>query len=111
MKSFSKYFAFFIIVLGLSFQCFASQNLKIMDTQSQNSENYYIKPGDIFITPSGIYASIDGTLVQINTLRADERGTFVPGEEIVGRLIKCSSCQHWYDPDDVRGHRCPGFPE
>lgn len=38
---------------------------------------YRIQRGSVFITPNGIYASIDGVLIQINMLCADERGVFV----------------------------------
>jgi hypothetical protein len=68
--------------------------------------HYYVQPGEIFVSPKGIYASIDGNMIQIYTLRANEQGVFVPYDEIVGALDYCPFCQSWYDPD--YGHSCDG---
>lgn len=106
---FVKYMVLLAIVFGLSVAGFANQKMNY--SQQQSSENYYIRPGEAFITPNGIYVSVDGNLIQINTLCADECGIFVPFEEIVGRLVKCRFCQHWYDPDSKVPHRCRGNPD
>jgi hypothetical protein len=97
MKTLNK-FAFLVVALGLACSCFAN-DLKFLD-------NYYTKPGEIFLAPNGIYASIDGVLLQINTLCADSRGIYVPYEEIAGKLTYCPFCQSWYDED--YGHDCEG---
>ena len=105
MKDIHKYAKvfLFVLMLGLGCQGFAVQDSKIPD-------NYYVQPGGIFIAPNGMYASIDGNLIQIYALRADEKGIFVPIEEIIaGNLEYCPFCQSWYDPDDPRGgHSCSG---
>ncbi len=106
MKDVYKYAKVFLLVLmfGLSCQGFATQDSKIPD-------HYYVQPGGIFIAPNGMYASVDGILIQVHTLRSDEKGVFVPVEEIIaGDLEWCPFCGRWYDPE--RGHSdCPGFPE
>lgn len=106
-NSLVKYVIFLAIALGFSASSFANQNLKMTHNQSEISENYYIQPGGVYIAPNGIYASIDGNLIQIHTLCADERGVFVPYEEIIaGNLVYCSFCQSWYNPKN--GHNCLG---
>lgn len=81
----------------------------IANQNSQQSENYYIQPANIFMIPNGIYVSIDGEVIQINMLCADERGIFVPYEELLTKLVKCPFCQRMYDP--TKHHNCQGVPE
>lgn len=106
MKAFKMYFALWVIALGLSASCFAAQNANTLCDQSQSYSNYYIQPGGVYLAPNGIYASIDGVLIQIKTLCSDDKGIFVPYEEIVGELEYCPFCQSWYDPE--YGHSCDG---
>lgn len=100
MKTFQKLIFFFAI--GFSATCFAASD--------SPDENHYIKPSEVFLASNGMYANVDGTLFQINTLCADARGIFVPYEEMARRFVKCPACQHWYDPE--KGHpNCPGYPD
>ena len=107
MKIFSKYFAFLIIALGLSIQCFAvQQNFKMTYEQSTASDNYYVHAADIYIAPHGkIFVLFDGELIQVNMLCSDEKGTFVPGSEMGREFIWCPICRRWYDPDN-EPHKC-----
>lgn len=106
MKIFNKYFAFLIIALGLSVQCFAvQQNLKMTYSQEQKSDNYYVQPGGVYTAPNGIFVLFDGELVQVNTLCTDAKGVFVPGIEMSRQFVWCPICQRWYDPQG-EPHRC-----
>ncbi len=104
MKIFEKWCALLPIALGFMSQCFAVQA-----NQPVECGRYYVQSGGVFIAPNAIYALVDEALVQINTLCADERGIFVPYEEIAARLVKCPFCQSWYNPD--KGHECRGLPD
>ncbi|MCH9625117.1 MAG: hypothetical protein S4CHLAM123_02860 [Chlamydiales bacterium] len=105
-----KYTKVFVLMLGICFQGFAAQGGNIYN-QCADTENYYVQPSGVYISPNGIYVSIDGALIQVNTLCADERGVFVPYEEIVGRLVKCPFCRRWYDPDSKIPHNCKGVSD
>lgn len=106
MKILNKYFAFLMIALGLSVQCFAAQqSLKMTFDKSQTCDNYYIQPGGVYVAPNGrIFVLFDGGLIQVKTLCSDERGAFVPGIEMSRELVWCPICQHWYNPD--KPHSC-----
>ncbi len=113
MKDTFKYARLFLLVfmLGACLQGFAAQENRICNLCA-DSDNYYVQPGEIYISLNGMYASIDGTLIQINTLCADEKGVFVPVEEIIaGDLVKCPFCRRWYDPESKVPHNCQGVPD
>ncbi|NGX61770.1 MAG: hypothetical protein K940chlam9_01259 [Chlamydiae bacterium] len=105
MKNVFRYAKVFFLVLmfGCCFQGFAEDSVV--------PENYYVQAREIYIAPNGMYASIEGTLIQIHILCADERGIFVPVEEIIaGDLEWCPFCGRWYDSE--YGHsNCRGSPE
>ena len=94
------------IVLGLSLQGFATQNLTMTYNQSQVSDNYYVPPGEVYVSPNGIFILLDGDLVQINMLCTDERGVFVPSSEMSRQLVQCPHYRRWYDP--TKPHPCKG---
>lgn len=107
MKAFRKYFVFLVIALGLSAQCFAAQNTKACYDESQVCENYYIQPGSVYVAPGGIFVWIDGQLAQVSMLCSDEKGVFVPYEEMGRQFVQCPNCRNWYNPDGPP-HKCPG---
>lgn len=97
------------IVLGLSASCFASQNLKMAYDQAQTSDDYYVQPGGVYVAPDGIFILIEGELVQVNILCSDERGIFVPASEMNRRLVRCSFCGRYYNPERPQDHKCKGY--
>ncbi|HEY4831161.1 MAG TPA: hypothetical protein VIH61_01170 [Waddliaceae bacterium] len=103
-KIFSNYVAFLVIVLGISTQCFAVQNLKMTNNQSLASDNYYVQPGGVYVAPNEIFVLIENRLIQVYMLCSDERGVFVPGSEMTRQFVWCPICEHWYDPDQP--HYC-----
>lgn len=109
MQVFSKYFAFLMVALGLSAQCFAVQNLNIISENSQSCDNYYVQPGGVYVAPNGIFVSMEGSMVQVSTLCGDERGIFVPYEEMSRRFVRCPHCGGWYDPEHPENHKCKGY--
>ncbi len=114
MKKTMSFLTFgFILFFGSTVfaQRLATQNIKMPYDKLQVSDNYYVLPCNIFMAPNGMYVSIDGVLIQINMLCADERGVFVPLNEIAGRLVKCPHCQRWYDPDSKIPHKCRGIAD
>jgi hypothetical protein len=110
MKNVHKYAKFFglVVLLGFHFQVVAVPHER-MDTLYASPDNYYVQPGEVFLAPNGIYVLVDGTLIQIYTLCADERGIFVPSPEINQYLEWCPHCQSWYDRrqrhDNCKGPR------
>ncbi len=102
MKDFKEYFAFLVIALGLSASCFAAQ------TASQTFDNYYIQPAGVYVTPGGIFVWVDGQLAQVGMLCSDDRGVFVPYEEMNRRFVRCPHCDGWYDPEHPENHKCKG---
>jgi hypothetical protein len=110
MKTVSKYFFLVMIALGMTIPGLAAQSVSLSYSQAEVDAPYFVQPGEIYVASNGMYASIDGEIIQINTLCADERGVFVPYEEIAGKLVRCPFCGRWYDEE--KGHsNCPGFPE
>ena len=108
-KAFRNYFFLLMIALGLSTQCFAVQNLKMTYDESRFSDNYYVQPGGVYVSPDGIFILFEGQLMQVNILCADERGVFVPGSEMSRRLVRCSFCGRYYDPERPQDHKCKGY--
>jgi hypothetical protein len=100
-RTFCIYCFLLMFAFELTSQCFATQP----------TDNYYVQPNEVYIDSNGIYASIDGIVIEIQSLHTDERGVFVPVEDIIaGELEWCPFCGRWYDPD--QGHSdCSGFPE
>jgi len=102
MRVFNKYFVFLVIALSLSASCCAAQT-------QQTCDNYYIQPGGVYVAPGGIFIWVDGQLVQVNILCSDERGVFVPYEEMNRRFVRCPHCGGWYDPEHPENHKCKGY--
>ena len=100
MKVFAKYFGFLVIALGFSASCFATQAI---------CDNYYIQPSGVYVAPGGIFVWIEGQLAQVNMLCSDERGVFVPYEEMNRRFVRCPHCGGWYDPEHPENHKCKGY--
>ena len=110
MKTFNKYFAFLVMVSVLFAPHFTAQNLEVPYETFRSLDNYYILPAGVYLASNGIYASIDGELIQVNTLCADEAGIFISYGEIAAKLTRCPFCSHWHTQD--KGHpKCSGFPE
>lgn len=109
MRAFNKGFAFLVIALGISIQCFAVQNLKISCDNPNLFDNYYVQPGGIYISPHTIFVMIEGHLVQINILCSDQKGVFVPYEEMNRQFVRCPNCGNGYDPDHPENHKCKGY--
>ncbi|HEY4832919.1 MAG TPA: hypothetical protein VIH61_10215 [Waddliaceae bacterium] len=109
MKNYSKYFNTFLLILmlGLSVHCFAVQNCGVSHDESRMTDNYYVQPGGVYVAPNGIFAMLDGHLVQVNMLCSDEKGVFIPEAEMTRQFVRCPFCWNWYDPDGPP-HDCPG---
>jgi len=85
-------------------QCFAAQQLNLQYDESYISENYYVPAGGVYVSPTGIFVSLEGQMFAVNMLCANEKGVFVPGEEMKRQFVWCPICQRWYDPDSP--HYC-----
>lgn len=108
-NSFVRYMSILAFALGLSVCCFANQNIRMAYDQSQTSDNYYVQPGSVYVAPDGIFFLIEGELVQVNVLCSDERGVFVPASEMSRRLVRCSFCGRYYNPERPQDHKCKGY--
>lgn len=109
MKKKNGYFAFLLIALVTSIQCFANQHPQMSDDKSQTSDHYYITPGGVFVHPNGIFVMVqDNLFIQVNMLCTDEKGVFIPEIEMSRQFVRCPFCQKWYDPENPQGHDCRG---
>ena len=110
MKDLYKYARVFLLVLtlGSCFQGLAAHDIKMSYDRSQISDNYYVPPGGVYVAPDGIFVLLEEKLVQVSVLCSDERGVFVPYEEMSRQFVRCPHCGHWYDPDKPKDHKCPG---
>lgn len=93
MRTYTKLFLFLMIALGAT--CFAS------------TENHYLQPNEVYVTPNGLYFLFEKELVQVAMLCADENGIYVPASEMSRKFVRCPHCGRWYDPE--KGHdNCRG---
>jgi hypothetical protein len=104
MKRRAQCVVFLLVVLAMTPPCFAAQQLKLKNDESKICENYYVPTGGVYVSPSGIFVSLEGQLVEVSMLCTDAKGVFVPGEEMNRQFVWCPICQRWYDPD--RPHNC-----
>lgn len=85
-------FVLLILIAVVNFNLNANSPNDYLDTKIFNScdfqnDKYYIAPGLIYISPKGIYININGNMVPVSKIEADNVGVYITG--IVDRCPMC----------------------
>lgn len=62
-------------------------------------DKYYVKPGNVWVSPNAILLHVEGQLIPISSLECDAEGIFVRGAN--ESLIRCSKCKSLLLPSGV----------